>query len=50
MEAQKFIWIDIPDSQKAKVLEQARNYLQQQKAEAKLRNYAIRVFTKHGII
>ena len=50
METQKFIWVDIPDSQKAKVLEQARTYLQQQKAEAKLRNYAIKVLTKYGII
>jgi hypothetical protein len=38
MEKQKIIWLDIPDSQKAQVLEQARAYLQQQKAEAKIYN------------
>ena len=50
METQKINWLDLSDSQKAKVLERARTYLQQQIAEAKLCKSVIAVLHKHGII
>ncbi|MGD0996681.1 MAG: hypothetical protein ABR909_14315 [Candidatus Bathyarchaeia archaeon] len=50
METQTINWLNLSDSQKAKVLEQARTYLQQQIAEAKLRKSIITVLTNHGII
>ena len=36
METRRINWLDLSDPQKAIVFEQARTYLQQQKAEAKL--------------
>lgn len=50
METQTINWLDLSDSQKAKVLERARTYLQQQIAEAKLCKSAVTVLHKHGII
>lgn len=41
---------ELSDSEKAKLLEQARTYLQQQIEEAKLSKSVITVFQKYGLI
>lgn len=49
METQRINWLDLSDSQKITVLEQARTYLQQQTAEAKITKYVITVLKKYGL-
>jgi hypothetical protein len=49
METQTISWTSLSDSQKATVLKQARTYLQQQIAEAKLSKSAIAVLAKHEL-
>jgi hypothetical protein len=50
MITQTINWLDLSDSQKAKVLEQVGIYLQQQISEAKLSKSVITVLQKYGII
>ncbi len=50
MEPQRINWLDLSDSQKATVLEQARTYLRQQIIEAKLVKYVITILHKHELI
>jgi hypothetical protein len=50
METQKINWLDLSDSQKAIVLEQARTYLRQQVAEAKFGKSILNVLHKHELI
>jgi len=50
MEKQTINFLDLSDSQKAKVLEQARTHLQQQIAEAKLQKTVETILTKHGTL
>ncbi len=49
-ETQKVNWLDLTDSQKANVLEQARAYLHQQIEEAKVSENVKAVLNKHGLI
>jgi predicted Fe-S protein YdhL (DUF1289 family) len=50
METQAINWLELSDSQKAKVLEQARTYLQQQIAEAERCDSVMAVLHKHELI
>lgn len=49
METQRINWLGLSDSQKAKVLEQARAYLKQQVAEEKFSKSVATVLDKHGL-
>ncbi len=49
-ETQKINWLDLTDSQKANVLEQARAYLHEQIEEAKISKTVKAVLDKHGIL
>ena len=49
-EMQKVNWLDLTDSQKEKVLEQAKTYLHQQIAEAEFSKYVMAVLERHGLI
>ncbi len=49
-EKQAINWLELSDSQKAIVLEQAKTFLHQQMEEAKLSKQVIIVLTKHGLI
>jgi hypothetical protein len=46
---QQINWIDLSDSQKATLLKQAKAYLQQQKAQAKLSKSVASVLAKHEL-
>ena len=50
METQTINWLELSDSQKAKALEQARTYLNQQIAEAKLCKSAVIVLQKYKLM
>ena len=50
MEMQKVNWLDLTDSQKEKVLEQAKTYLRQQITEAKFSKSVEAILDKHGLI
>ena len=47
---QKVNWLDLTDSQKAKVLEQARASLHEQVEEAKSMKKVFAVLEKHGLL
>jgi predicted Fe-S protein YdhL (DUF1289 family) len=50
METQTINWLELSDSQKAKVLEKVRTYLQQQIAEAEHCESVTTVLHKHELI
>jgi len=50
MLAEKINWLDLTDSQKAKVLEQARAILHEQIEEAKSMKTVSVILEKHGIL
>jgi predicted Fe-S protein YdhL (DUF1289 family) len=50
METQRINWLELSDTQKATVLEQAKAYLQQQIAEAKFSKSAMTVLQKYEFI
>jgi len=49
MRTHRINWIDLSDSQKATLLKQAKAYLQQQKAQAKLSKSVATVLAKHEL-